>query len=262
MPKRLLIAVAFAIVSVVCGYMYIEGLGAATTGGRKVPVLVAAAEIPAGTRISKEMLGVREIPEAYVHPESITAGPAEESRLLGRPLFAKLAQGQPLLWSGFDVQKAGPQKLSAGVPRHKRALTLPIDQSGGFSGMLRSGDHIDVLGTFTQGAGQAQTVTLLQNLAVLAVGDMRAENEGPTRGFSSVTLAVDLDEAELLVFAQSRGSLGYALRGEGDFETVNDIAEKSFGDVLDVHRRQAQYNKHAAGGPAIPAAATPRAGGQ
>ncbi|HEX4456900.1 MAG TPA: SAF domain-containing protein, partial [Polyangia bacterium] len=64
MKKRLLIAVAFAIVSMICGYMYIDGLGAATTGGRKVPVLVAAMEIPAGSRITKEMLGVREIPEA------------------------------------------------------------------------------------------------------------------------------------------------------------------------------------------------------
>ena len=260
MKKRLLIAVAFAIVSMVCGYMYIDGLGAATTGGRKVPVLVAAAEIPAGTRITKEMLGVREIPEAYVHPESITAGPAEEARLIGRPLFAKLAQGQPLLWSGFDVQKAGPQKLSAGIPRHKRALTLPIDLTGGFSGMLRSGDHIDVLGTFSQAANQSQTVTLLQNLAVLAVGDMRGDAEGPTRGFNSVTLAVDLDEAELLVFAQQRGALSYALRSEGDFETVSDITEKSFGDVLDVHRRQAEYKRNAAPSTAAPAA--PRAGGQ
>jgi pilus assembly protein CpaB len=252
MRKRLLIAVAFSIVSMVCGYFYIDGLGAATTGGRKVPVLVAASEIPAGTRISKELLGVREIPEAYVHPDSITAGPAEEARLVGRPLFAKLTQGQPLLWSSFDVQKSGPQRLSSGVPRHKRAVTVPVDLSGGFAGMLRAGDHVDVLGTFTRGSNDSSTVTLLQNVVVLATGDMRGEQDAPTgRGFNSVTLAVDLDESELLIFAQQRGALGFALRGEGDFETVTDIAEKSFGDVLDVRRRQVEYRRHAEEAPPV-----------
>jgi pilus assembly protein CpaB len=237
MRKRLLIAVGFSIAAMVCGYLYISGLGAELTGGKQVPILTAAQEIATGTRLTKDHLAVRLVPEAYVHPGAITAGPAEEQRLIGRPVMAKLAQGQPLLWSDFDAQRTVKARLSDGVPRKQRAVTVPIDLGGSFAGMLRPGDHVDVLGTFSQGGAQSSvTVTLLQNLVVLAVGAERGQ--GPEQaeaqhGFNSVTLSVDLDQAEILLFGQQRGSLGFALRGDGDFETVRDIAEKSFNSVLE-----------------------------
>jgi pilus assembly protein CpaB len=244
MRKRLLIALSFSIVSVICGYLYVNGVTDSLTGGRKVEILVAAQEVMPGQRLTKEMLGVREIPEAYVSPDAIMATPAEERRLIGRPATVKLTQGQALLWSTFDVQRTTVQKLSGGVPRRQRAVTLPIDMSGGFAGMLRPGDHVDVIGTFSRGSGDSTTATILQNVAVLAVGDSRNQDDGAGgRQFSSVTLAVDLDEAELLMFAHQRGTLGYALRGDGDVETVTDIAEKSFTDVLDRQRRLAEYQR-------------------
>jgi pilus assembly protein CpaB len=251
MRKRLLIAVVFSVASMVCGYFYVNALGAEVTGGRKVAVLIAAKEIPSGTRLTKEHVAVREIPEAYLHPGAITAGPAEEARLIGRPVMEKLAQGQPLLWSSFDAQHVASGRLSDGVPRKQRAVTVPIDLSGSFAGMLHPGDHVDVLGTFGRGGEDASTVTLLQNIVVLAVGDQRGQwaDAQAQRSFNSLTLAVDLDQAELLLFAQQRGALGFALRADGDFETVLDIAEKSFRDVLDNKRRQGEYQRVAAARP-------------
>jgi pilus assembly protein CpaB len=247
MRKRLLIAFVFSIAAMVSGYLYINGLGSELTGGRKVPVLIAAQEIPVGTRLTKDHLAAREIPEAYLHPDAIVAGPAEQARLIGRPVMEKLLQGQPLLWSSFDAQRSVKPRLSDGVPRKQRAVTVPIDLSGSFAGMLRPGDHVDVMGTFGRTGTEAATATLLQNIVVLAIGDQRGQRNDvaePQRGFNSLTLAVDLDQAELLIFAQQRGALSFALRGDGDFETVLDIAEKNFNDVLDSKRRQSEYQRH------------------
>src|SRR5205823_1356447 len=120
----------------VCGYLYLVGISADATGGKKVAMLVAAQQIAPGTRLTKDDVAVREIPEAYVHPDAIPAGAAEEARLVGRPIVGKLQQGQPLLWSTFDADHAVATRLSGGVPRHKRAVTVPVDLSGGFAGLL------------------------------------------------------------------------------------------------------------------------------
>jgi Flp pilus assembly protein CpaB len=248
MRKRFLIAAAFSISSMICALLYGQSVREQVGGGRRVAILVAAQELRPGTRITRDHLGVRELPEAYLHPDAIAAGGSDEARVVGRALTVRLVQGQPLLWSDFEAQRApGAARLSSGIPTRERAVTVPVDLSGSFAGMLRAGDRVDVLGTFSRAQGEWQTVTLLQNVLVLATGAERGDGEAaaaPSAPFNSVTLAVDLDEAELLTFAEQRGTIGFALRGDGDLETVTDIAEKSFGDVLEAQRRASQYRRH------------------
>jgi Flp pilus assembly protein CpaB len=97
-------------------------------------------------------------------------------------------------------------------------------------------------------------VTLLQNVLVLATGDLRggaesdveASGPGIPRSFSSVTVAVDPEEAELLVFAMSRGPVAVALRSQEDLETVEDLPDKNFGDIFESQKRAAFQRRHAA----------------
>ncbi|HEY7957102.1 MAG TPA: Flp pilus assembly protein CpaB, partial [Polyangia bacterium] len=150
---------------------------------------------------------------------------------------------------------AASRRLSAAVQKGQRAITIPVDVSGSLAGMLRPGDHVDVIGTFAKNQGADwSTVTLLQNVLVIATGDQRGavENEEPAgppgsqHTFSNITVSVDLEEAELLVFSMQRGPINVALRAQDDIETVDDVPEKNFSDIFEVQKRAAFQRRHAA----------------
>jgi pilus assembly protein CpaB len=253
MTKKLLVAVGLALIAMLALWLYSRSLQEEVAGGQKVLILVAGEDIPAGARLAKSNLAQREVPEAYVHQSSIRKG--EENQIIGRPVSEKIAQGQPLLWSDFELQKsATARRLSAAVQKGQRAVTIPVDMSGSIAGMLRPGDRVDILGTFARAQQDYATVTLLQNVLVLATGELRGsgegEAEGPTTGnvrsFNNITLSVDPEEAELLVFAMQRGPVNVALRSQDDVATFDDVPEKNFGDIFEQKRRADFVRRHAA----------------
>ena len=91
-----------------------------------------------------------------------------------------------------------------------------------------------------------ETVTLLQNVAVLAVGGKLGSGRGAgddsgRRGggrTSTVTVLVTPEEAELLVFAQDRGKLGLTMRNEEDVNTEMELDGKNFADIFRPETRQ------------------------
>jgi pilus assembly protein CpaB len=240
MKKRLVIALACAGAAVVCGWLYTQSLEARVGGGRLTPILVAARELPAGTRISDGDLALRNIPESYLHPDSVLSSAANEKKIEGRPIAAHKSQGEPLLWSDFESTKGKLHKgLSGAVQKGQRAITLPVDVGGGFGNQLRAGDRVDVLGTFNRKDHEA-TVTVLQNVLVLSVGGERKEVDGePMLQVSDLTLSLELDEAELLVFAQQHGTLSYVLHGDDDIDVITELQQKSFGDLFEDEKRTA-----------------------
>jgi pilus assembly protein CpaB len=130
-------------------------------------------------------------------------------------------------------------------------LTLAVDQSGSLAGMLRPGDHVDILGTFARAQQDYATVTILQNVLVLATGEVRGAgdseesfNNGP-RTFNNITVSVDPEEAELLVFATQRGPVNISLRSQDDVSTFDDVPEKNFGDIFEQKRRADFAHRHA-----------------
>src|SRR5579864_8752905 len=192
MKKKLFIALVLAAIAVASLYLYSRSLEKEVAGGQKVAVLVAATDISAGTRISKALLGVRDVPEAYVNKGSIRVG--EENEIIGHPLANKVSQGDVILMSDFELPRsAANRRLSGAVGRGQRALTIPVDVAGSLAGMLRPGDRVDVLGTFARSQGaEYATVTLLQNVLVIATGDIRGEGESDATGahsFGNITVS-------------------------------------------------------------------------
>jgi Flp pilus assembly protein CpaB len=240
MRKRLLIALACAAAAALSGWLYAQSFETRATGGRLTPILVAARELSPGARIGDGDLALRNIPESYLHPDSVPATAANEKKIEGRPIAVRVTQGEPLLWSHFESANAKLRAgLSGSVPKGQRAITLPVDIGGGFGNQLRAGDRVDVLGTFNRKDREA-TVTVLQNLLVLSVGGERKEVDGEAALLiSSVTLSLDLDEAELLVFAQQHGTLSYVLHGDDDIDVVADLQQKNFGDLFEDAKRTA-----------------------
>lgn len=219
-------------------------------GGPAARVVCARDSLALGARVAEAQVSLRDVPEAWRHPEAILEDEAPE--YLGRPLQNALRAGQPLLKTDF-VQRsvAADRPLSQLLPKGMRALAIPVSATAAVGGLLRPGDHVDVLGTFARGGqGDRTTVTLLQNVAVLATGARTEGTDGAdaARGrggrFDTVTLAVSLEEAELLAFAKDRGELGTVLRHEDDVATVEDVPEKSMADIFEPARRVRLQAKH------------------
>lgn len=238
MNKRLLVALACAAAACGCAWLYIHDVELGLRGGKNVTLLAAARELVPGTRLTEADLALRAMPEGYVHPESVMATATDERKVLGRVVLEHLAQGQPILWSDFESEKTKLGKgLAAVVQKGQRAATLPVDVSGSFANQLRPGDRVDILGTFSRDKHEV-TVTILQNVLVLAVNGRKEEVEGEKQlVVNAITLSLDLDEAELLAFARRHGAIDFVLHGSDDIDVVAQVAQKDFGDLFEDGKR-------------------------
>ena len=254
MRNKLIVASVLAGGAALAIYLYLDGVARAHSGGAPVPILVARESLAQGARLNQHNGAVKAYPSGYVHPEAIVERDVGE--FLGRPVHNAIAAGQPILQTDF-VQRsmAGDRPLSQVLPKGMRALTIPVDVSSSLGGLLRPGDRVDVMGTFQRmggGQGERTTVTLLQKVEVLATGArMDAQSDGTNRrgeaNFGNITVAVTLEEAELLAFSMSRGQLHVALRQSDDLGVVENPPEVDFTNIFEpVKRIRLQQSRPAA----------------
>jgi pilus assembly protein CpaB len=224
---------------------YVRSLAAEARGGEAVEVLVAARDANKGKTLDEKATAARRVPEAWVDGRVVRMARAKE--VLGLALTVDLAAGDAVQWSDFaERPDPGASDLARLVPSGNRALTIPVNAALSMGGLLRPGHRVDILGTFARGGdrrGDKTTVTLLQNVVVLATGqDVGAGDKGGAAAtgssrYGTATLSVTLEQAELLSFASTQGSLSLVLRGDQDLEVVEGVPEKGQADVWEAERR-------------------------
>ncbi len=103
--------------------------------------------------------------------------------------------------------------MAAVVEPGMRAVSMRISPETAVSGFILPGDRVDILFTRTEGNNGAQTRTLFENVKVLAINTIYAENpETPTIEGANVTLEFTPPDAEAFVTARASGTLNLALR--------------------------------------------------
>ena len=213
----------------------------------QVEVVKAARNIPAGTPLSKDRITTEKVPERFLPPNPLLE--QDLNIYLGTPLAVNVEEGAMILTSDFSVQEVS-RTLSSKIPPEERAMSVAVDQISGVSGLLRPGDRVDVLGTFpigtkdqvvTDAQGNAGvgyvTMTLLQNVTLLATGQMISDVAGGEQqqqqsSYNTVTLSVTVDEAELLTIAQTRGKTMLLLRNREDVE-VGTVTKRTLREVME-----------------------------
>ncbi len=174
------------------------------------PVVVAAGDIPIGTRLTAGLVAKRDWPKAGV-PQGALSEPEE---VVGRLVRGEIARGEPILEQRlFPKDLAGaPGIMSVIVPPGKRAMAVGVNEVIGVSGFILPKDRVDVIATRTDQGTSKSTETILQNVEVLAVGK-RLEQEGKQNiEVPTVTLAVTPEEAERLALALNEGKIHIVLR--------------------------------------------------
>jgi pilus assembly protein CpaB len=183
-----------------------------------VPVAVAAADLPWGTKITSEM--VKTIPFLK---ESLPAGYVEDTaKLIDRVLIAPLKTNEPVTEHRLAPTSVKVGGVSAVITPGKRAIAVKGDKVIGISGFILPGNRVDVLVTMTDPRTKSEVTKLvLENVPILATGTQIQENgKGEPAPVDVYTLEVAPEEGEKLALAATRGKLQFALRNITDGETV------------------------------------------
>ncbi len=115
--------------------------------------------------------------------------------------------------------KGTPPGLVANIPKGMRAFAIDVTEQSGVSGFILPGHRVDVI-RYEQENGTSRAESILQNILVLASGQVftRAEERSLTN--RTVTLAVTPEQVDVLVSARAKGSLSLSLRGVNDHDLV------------------------------------------
>lgn len=208
---------------------------------KRVDVLAAKRDLPAGTVLVKKDLAAKTIPGRDVSKNTITVD--DQERIFGKKLKYSMDAEETLMWSYVDVPFRPGAGLAPVIQPGMRAVSLSISGSAGVSGLVQPNDRVDVMGSFTfpsrKEAEKTEwvTLTLLQDVSILATGQTlgRSETGDKARlnsGYNTVTVEVTPREAELLVFVENmRGHLTLALRNPEDVSYEKNLPEVNFEKV-------------------------------
>jgi len=226
------------------GIRLLRGGGVTEVSPETVPVVVAKSDIPRGHVIGAEELETRPWPKEYLPATAVS----DVEACVDRAVVAPIVAGEPLL-EGKLMSKDARDDFAARVPVGMRAYTIQTTEDASkVAGLLAPGDHVDVLcslrgGPSLDATGGGSTVTLLQAVTVLAIGQNMvaptAEDKKDVRDLRSVTLVVTPDQVALLDLGQNKGQLTLSLRNPQDTDVATpasatvDMLRHLQGDPVD-----------------------------
>ena len=239
----LILSIALGTAAVLMVRNYITGEQKAMKKGLEpVRIVVARRNIPANEPLEVEWVAARPVPKKFVHANAIY--PEEVDLIISRELVYPVRAGDPILWMDF---KGGERYrgFSTMIKEGERAMTIRVDETSTIAGLIQPGDHIDILGTFKRTSDARNepetTITLLQNVVVLAIGQITSARSGMRKDRSSsgmLTILVTPEEAALLIHAQRVGKLYNVLRNPEDIETFENLPKITFADILQPRVRE------------------------
>lgn len=212
-------------------FMQRESLKAKGTGQAE-RIVVAAVDLPIGTKLDTTQLKQVGWPKDNIPPGSFTDPNALAGRILVRQTVAGDVITEQKLIPKEGAQAAG--LMTYIVPKGHRAVTVAVNEVAGVAGFLAPHNRVDVVVTTTPtGAQEPLSKIVLQDVTVLATGQITEQKEGKPVVVPTVTLDLIPDDAEKLVLASSKGTLQLLLRNIVDTETV-EAKGATIGKVLGV----------------------------
>ena len=183
-----------------------------------IEIAVAATNISAGTRLTREMIEKKEFIRKTLPSGHFT----DSSELRGRIVLAPLKMNEPIIehrLAPIDVRTGG---VAALISEGKRAVALGGDRVIGISGFIHPGNRVDVMVTWQDpDSGEQITRRILENVLVLATGTQMQETEsGTTAPVDVYTLEVTPEESEILTHIRNQGRIQLALRNPMDMEPI------------------------------------------
>jgi pilus assembly protein CpaB len=270
----LLVGVFLAVVAFV-GIALILSQGGKQDGGdnqqqvTKTTIVVAAVDIPLGSKITSDKVTTAEVEVANKPQGSF----GDTTQVIGQVVTQSVVNGQAIT-AQVLFGNSGTVTARLEVPVGKRAMAIRVDQVTGVGTVIKPGDYVDMLVGFTgdkfpvvtlnpqdesvtvvSGLNSTSVKLLLQGMQVLATllppppSQTQNQNQGATQGGGSTSLndqqeivlvAVSPQQAEVIKFAQLDGNISLVLRSGEEFldpvtgEPIQGPTDPTTGVVLKV----------------------------
>jgi pilus assembly protein CpaB len=195
---------------------------AGATQGDLQDAVVATTDMAVGARIQDSDVRIVRFPADAV-PQGIFH---RTKSVVGRGVVLPIAQGEFVLPLKLAGENSG-SGLASTIPAGMRAVSVRVSDISSVGGFVQPGTRVDVLMTGNPGgAAEAQAITVLKNVAVLANGmnmDRSIVRGEGQQNAPIITLAVSPDDAQKLALATAQGRIELALRNPMD-TSQNDVA--------------------------------------
>ncbi len=195
---------------------------------QEVPLIIAANNLPAHTRLAPEDMRVQLVPKDS--PAAARQGVKHIPYAAGRILNAPLKAGQIIREEHLLDVGEGLPGLSERLPPGHRAVTIAVEGAETGGKRLTEGDLVDISLT-VEGThpdlGEVSTRTLLRGVLVVDANNGRpiVRTGNPTvRGShdDNLTVAVKPSDANKLIVAQRSGTLSVALVSAADAAAADE----------------------------------------
>ena len=178
-----------------------------------IEVVVASVPIPAGETFSTLNLAKKAVPSSGTGQRNVPASDFE--LLVGGRAKTAIDPGEPVLWT--DVEEPyDTDAFSKTVLPGRRAITLGVDTTSSFAGLLHPGDRVDLL-VDRSGANSADWVWDIPVIAVDRDYNRLASPSDKEETYA-VTLMVTPGEGRRIAMAS--GKLHWFLRNPADNAVV------------------------------------------
>lgn len=224
MRRRLLVIVAIAsVIGIVTAFLVYrtitQNVGLAGQSGEQV--VVAAVNMPVGETVTGQHVRLSSWPEDAV-PQGALRSLAEAE---GQVVRASLVVGEPLL----RAKLLDPEFAAMGgllpmlVPEGLRGVTIKVDEAVRESGFVQPNSRVDIVVSMrSERSSERVGKVILQNVPVLAAGQIVEMRGNKPVKVTTVTLALTPEQVERMALAQaeSKGKVILATRNLRDNRVV------------------------------------------
>jgi len=253
----LILGLSLGLIAAVLTFVYLSSAGGdgskVSSGSGDTPVVVVTRDVPAGTRITADMIQVKNVAaaDALLGHINTTEGVVNQittvDLLQGEQVITTRVTGNAEAIAAYGDNAPLSLLLQPG----ERGISIEVSSLIGAGGLIRPNDRVDViLSVKTQGstdasgsgnsAGENQVAaTILQNLKVVAIGQTVTKasptstsetGETTNEEATTVTLAATPIQSEVLALADTcrlnfDGRLSLAVRSVGDGERFTARSE-------------------------------------
>jgi pilus assembly protein CpaB len=197
-------------------------------------VVVAAADLPVGTKLDTSQIKTIPMPKDSISKGGFT----DPAAVAGRVIIRALSAGDQITESKLMPKEgatAASGVMSYLVPQGHRAVTVGVNEVAGVAGFLAPNNRVDVVVTApipNNSKGETITKIVLQNVPLLATGQITEQKDGKPVIVPTVTLDLTPEDSEKLVQSSRSGSLQLLLRNIVDTTQIEGTRGMTLNKVL------------------------------
>ncbi len=180
---------------------------------QSVEVVVAKTNLQQTSKLEANHLETDTVALKHLPNGAIQASDLE--KIIGQQLNQTIHPQEIITWS---MLTSSVFNTSNKIPNGYRSIAIEVESTSSVGYTIQASDRVDLIATLNM-KNQTQTLTLLENITVLAVGDEINNEQG--QAYNTITLLVKPKQANLITHALSHGKISIALRNPDDI-SVSD----------------------------------------